>query len=134
VKKYLFLVLLALAVLLPPSTHSQSSGTSLVMSARWDDGSRIQGTVTLTQATSTGETPIFAQTLVKGSASVSEPLLANSLYYVTLASANGVQLVKFPVTTALVNPANLKSAQIALVCRKADNSLQSAQISVSMGF
>jgi hypothetical protein len=134
VKKRLFLVVLTLAAALPPSSRSQNSATSLVMSARWDDGSRIQGTVTLTQLTSTGETTLVTQSLARGRVSVSEALGVNSVYYVYLVSGAGVQLLKFPVTTALINPTNLKSAEIDVVCRKADNSVKSAQIAVSMGF
>jgi len=105
------------------------------MSARWDDGSRIEGSVTLALMNPAGpETAIVTQTLRRGHASVSEPLSANSLYYVTLVSSSGAQLLKFPVTTALINPGNLKQAEIDVVCRKADNSVKSAQVSVSMAF
>jgi len=134
VKNFLVLALVGLAVVLSPAANSQALGTSLVMTARWDDNSRIDGTVTLTKVTPTGEATLVTQSLSRGRVSVLEALDASSLYYVTLTSSNGIQLLKIPVTTALINPTNLKSAQVAVVCRKADNSVKSAQFSVSMGF
>jgi hypothetical protein len=138
VKNRLVVALIVWAAVFSPATSSQTLtqtvATNLLMSARWDDGSRIQGTVTLTKVTPTGEAALVTQSLSRGRVSVSEPLDANSLYYVTLTSVNGVQLLKFPVTTALINPANLKSAEVDVVCRKANNSVKSAQFSVSMGF
>ena len=56
------------------------------------------------------------------------------MYDVTLLTAANTQLVKFPITTAMINPGNLQRAEIDLIFRKADNSLKSAQIKVSMGF
>ena len=76
----------------------------------------------------------MTQDLVKGQASVSESFGANSLYHVTLVTSAGKQLLQFPITTALINPVNLRRAQLDLVCRKADNSLKSAQVSVLMRF
>jgi hypothetical protein len=56
------------------------------------------------------------------------------MYDVTLVDTAGTQLIKFPIATAMINPSNLKQAQIKFVFRKADNSLQSGNISVSMEF
>ena len=113
----------------------QTSGTSLSMVARWDNNGYIQGTVTLSKMNVSGpDTVIAAQTLYKGKANVTVTLAANSVYNVTLAETNGTQLVKFPITTALINPANLTDAQIQLVCHVADNSLASAKMNVQMNF
>ena len=134
-KSYVLFALLGISAVFPFLARPQTLGTNLVMSARWDDRSRIEGSVTLTQANPLGpDTIIVTQNLNRGYASVSEPLSPNSLYYVTLVTSAGRQLVKFPVTTALINPGNLTRAEIDVVCRKADNSLKSAQFSVSMAF
>jgi hypothetical protein len=135
VKSYILFVFIGLIVLASAPARPQTLGTHLVMSAHWDDGTRVEGSVTLAQTNPAGpDTTIVTQNLTRGRASVSEPLSANSLYYVTLVTSAGTQLIKFPVTTALINPANLKQAEIDVVCRKADNSLKSAQFSVSMAF
>ncbi len=56
------------------------------------------------------------------------------MYDVTLLNTAGTQLIKFPIATAMINPGNLKQAQIKLVFRKSDNTLKSGNISVSMEF
>ncbi len=105
------------------------------MIAHWDDGTNIEGTVTLGQLNASGpETVIATKTLSNGRTSVSESLGATTMYNVTLLTAASTQLVKFPITTAMINPGNLQRAEIDLVFRKADNSLKYAQIKVSMGF
>jgi hypothetical protein len=134
-KKCRILAFLVVAAIFPQLARPQTTGTSLILSARWDDGTRIIGTVTLLQQTAVGTTTVIAtEPLIRGRADVSEILEANALYYVTLVSSTGTQLVKFPVATAMINPSNLQRAEIDLVCRKADSSVKSAQISVSMGF
>ena len=134
-KSYVLFALLAITALSPLPARPQTLGTNLVLSARWDDKTRIEGSVTLAQTNAVGpDTIIVTQNLNRGYAGVSESLSPNSLYYVTLATSTGTQLLKFPVTTALINPGNLKRAEIDVVCRKADNSLKSAQFSVSMAF
>jgi hypothetical protein len=116
-------------------SRPQTSATNLVMSAHWDDETYIQGTVTLDQLNaSRPATVIAARNLSYGRASVSEPLSPSAMYDVTLLTAADTQLVKFPITTAMINPGNLQRAEIDLIFRKADNSLKSAQIKVSMGF
>ena len=113
----------------------QTSATNLVMSAHWDDGTDVQGTVILGQLSALGpDTVIATKTLSNGRTSVSEPLSATTMYNVTLLAAANTQLVKFPITTAMINPGNLQRAEIDLIFRKTDNSLKSAQIKVLMGF
>jgi len=134
-KSYFVVVLLCMTSLFAVPTSSQTSATNLVMHAHWDDGTSIQGTVTLGQPNASGpDTVIVTKTLSNGHASVSEPLNASTLYNVTLVDSANTQLIKFPVTTALINPGNLQRAEIDLVFQKANNALKSAQITVSMAF
>jgi|SRR5450432_2352208 hypothetical protein len=114
---------------------AQTSGTTLQMRAMWDDGSPVQGTVTLGLVHVLGaDTLVTTATLSNGRTSVNEALSATSLYNITVVTPSGSTLLKFPITTALINPQNLKEADIRLVLRKADNSLKYAHIEVSMGF
>jgi hypothetical protein len=134
-KKYFFAVFLFMTTLTALPARPQTSTTNLVMGAHWDDGTTVQGTVTLGQENATGpDTVIVTKTLSAGWTNVSEPLAASTMYDITLLSTTNTRLIKFPITTALINPGNLKRAEIDLVFRKADNSLESANISVSMGF
>jgi hypothetical protein len=134
-KNYLITVLLFMTAVFPLPARPQTSATNLVMGAHWDDGTDIQGTVTLGQLNALGpDTVIVTKTFSNGRTSMSEPLGASTMYNVTLLTAANTQLVKFPITTAMINPRNLQRAEIDLIFRKADNSLKSAQIKVSMGF
>jgi hypothetical protein len=56
------------------------------------------------------------------------------MYDVTLFTATGTQLMKFPMATLMINPGNLQQAAIRLIFRKADSSLKSAKVTVAMGF
>jgi hypothetical protein len=133
-KNYIFLFLLCVNVVFALPASPQTSATNLVMSAHWDDGTNINGTVTLGQQNASGpDTVIGTAALANGKTSLSEPLSA-SIYNVTLVTSTGTQLLKFPITTALINPGNLQRAEIDLIFRKVDSSVKSAQIKVSMGF
>jgi hypothetical protein len=134
-KNYLIIVLLCMTAMFALPARPQTSATNLVMGAHWDDGTTIAGTVTLGQLNASGpDTVIVTKTLSNGWTNVSEPLGAATMYNVTLLTSGGTQLLKFPITTAMINPGSLKRAEIDLIFHKADNSLQSAQINVSMGF
>jgi hypothetical protein len=135
-RRFVAVVSLFIAVaLLAYPARPQTSGTTLVMQARWDNNSAIQGTVTLSQVNVTGpNTVVTKQTLSNGRTSVTVPLAANSVYNVTLVDSGGIQLVTFPITTALINPSNLSNAQIELVVHAANNVLASAKFQVSMSF
>ena len=134
-KNYFFIVWLCMTTVFALPARAQTSATNLVMVAHWDDGTDIQGTVTLGQLNASApDTVIVTKTLSDGRTSVSEALSAATMYNVTLLTDANTQLVKFPITTALINPGNLQRAEIDLIFRKADNSLKSAQIKVSMGF
>lgn len=135
-RRYLSITLiLALSAVLSTPAWPQTSGTNLVLGAKWDDGTAVAGTITYGQVNTTGpDTVIATKTLSNGWASVSTPLVANTFYDVTLVTSDGTQLVKFPITTAIINPANLQRGEIDLVFRKINKSLQSAKIRVSLEF
>jgi hypothetical protein len=134
-KNYLVTVLLCLISIFALPARPQTSSTDLVMAAHWDDSTAVQGTVTLGQMNASGpDTVIVTKTLSNGRTSVDEPLGASTMYNITLLSSTNTQLVKFPITTAMINPGNLQRAEIDLVFRKADNSLKSAEIKVAMAF
>jgi hypothetical protein len=107
--------------------------TNLVLMAHWDDGTDVSGTVKLANGSGSTSTVIAAATLSNGRASVTESL-GTTLYSVTVATSTGTQLLTFPITTALINPQSLRRAELDVVFRKADNSVKSANVSVSMGF
>jgi len=134
-KTYLIIVFCCMITVFAPQAQPQTSTTELVIGAHWDDGTYVQGTVTLGQLTVSGPDFVIAtKALSNGWTNVSEPLRAATMYNVTLLTAAGPQLVKFPITTAMINPGNLKRAEIDLIFRKADNSLKSANVTVSMAF
>ena len=58
----------------------------------------------------------------------------NALSRIYLTTPTGTQLVKFPFTTALINPQNLERGTVTLVLRKTDNSLKFANVQVAMNF
>jgi hypothetical protein len=113
----------------------QTQATTLSLSAHWDDNTAVAANVTIAVVHVVGaDTVLATKTFNEGWASVTLPLASNSLYHVTVTSPQGVQLVKFPITTALVNPQNIQRGTLYLVLRKADSSLKSANAEVSMAF
>jgi hypothetical protein len=102
-----------------PSRAAANLTTSLSMSAHWDDGTNIQGTVTFSKQNASGpDTVVVTQTLSNGRANLSEALGATTLYDVMLVDTVDTQLIKFPIATAMINPGNLKQAQINLFFAK----------------
>jgi hypothetical protein len=135
-RKYLsaVLILTITAILSAPALPAPSE-TGLVMTARWDDGTVVAGAVTLGAVNISGsDTVIAAKTLWNGGASIDASLAPNSFYNVALVGSDGTQLVKFPITTAMINPRNLNRAEVDLVFRKANKSVKFAQFRVSMNF
>lgn len=128
--------ILALATLFSgPARPQTTTVTTLVMGAHWDDGSYVTGSVHLSAVGNAGSQTVLAtKTLSSGWTSISIALAANSLYDVTLTNTAGTQMVKFPLTTALINPTNLQRGEVDLVFRKADSTMKTARVSVSMGF
>jgi hypothetical protein len=96
------------------------------MSAHWDDGTNIQGTVTFSKQNASGpDTVVVTQTLSNGRANVSEALGATTLYDVMI-----VDTVEFPIAAAMINPGNLKQAQIKFVFLNCVCSIRAARIVV----
>ena len=81
------------------------------------------------------DTVLAAKPLSEGRASVTLPLVSNALYHVTVDSPAGTPILQFPFTTALViNPQNIQHGSMNLVLRKADHTIKSASVNVSMNF
>jgi hypothetical protein len=134
-KNYVLIALLCMVTVFALPARTQTSVTNLVMGAHWDDGSTIDGTVTIGKANVSGpDTVMSTRILNSGWTNVNELLGASSMYNVTLVTPTGTLLTKFPITTAFINPGNLKRAEIDLVFHKSDKSLKSAQISVNLDF
>jgi len=127
----LFFCLLVFSVPARP----QTTATNLSLGAHWDDNTAITGNVTIAAVPLVGaDTVLTTKTLSGGWASVSLPLASNFMYRVTLTTPTGAQLVKFPFTTALINPQNIERGTVTLVLRKTNNSLKFANVQVSMNF
>lgn len=135
-KKLLYIVAtLAIAAFCSTQAQTETAGTNLVIHASWDLRSVVDGVVTLGQVNAKGpETILVTRRLSNGRAAFQTVLAANSVYDVILTSSDGTQLVKFPVTTVLINPANIERAGIALVFSSTDKSLKSASVNVDMDF
>ena len=114
----------------------ETGGTTLSLEARWDDRSDVDGTVIISAVHVMGSDTVLAtKALNDGRASVTLPLTSNALYHVTVDSPAGAQIIKFPFTTALVvNPQNIQRGSMNLVLRKADHTIKSASVNVSMNF
>ena len=134
-RKCLFLSFLSLSTLVASPANPETSGTNLIMTAHWNNNEAILGTVTLVKANmSKEETMIVAKPLSAGRAAVTVALAENAVYNITVVEPNGKKLLEFPITTALINPKNLASAEIDLVCRTTDHAISSARINVLMTF
>jgi len=134
-KLFLLAATFAIAAFCSPLAQSQTTGTNLVIQARWNTGSAVPGTVTLGQANATGpDTVLVTKSLSRGAASFQISLAAASVYDVTLIDSSGTQLVKFPFTTALIDPANLEQAGITLVFNSTSKNLKSASVNVALNF
>jgi hypothetical protein len=134
-RKYMGFVFLLLVSLFANPANPETSGTNLILTAHWDNQQAVQGTVTLVKANLlTENNVVVAKPLVQGVASVNLPLAGNAIYNVTLLEKNGKELLKFPITTALINPKNLASGEIEFVFREKDQSVESARVNVLMNF
>jgi hypothetical protein len=137
VKKLFFITAtIAMAMLCSAQAQPQTTtGTNLVIRANWDTGGAVEGAVTFGRVNATGPvTVLVTRTLSSGRAAFQTVLAANSIYEVTLTGSDGTQLTQFPVTTALINPANLERAGITLVFNSTAKSLKSASVSVDLNF
>jgi hypothetical protein len=136
--KRLFFITATLAMALLCAAHAQTqtiTGTNLIIRANWDTGSPVDGVVTFGHVNPTGPATILVtRNLSKGRAAFQTVLATNSIYQVILTGSDGTQLTQFPVTTALINPANLDRAGITLVFNSSDKSLKSASVNVDLNF
>jgi len=131
---FLGVAVICLAIFIMP-VCPQTLGTTLSLGVHWDDNTAVAGTVVIALVQVTGtDTVIATRPLNAGSASLTVSLATNSLYHITVLSPTGIHLARFPITTALVNPQNLQRGAMSMVLRKADRSLKSANVSVSMNF
>jgi hypothetical protein len=134
-RRCLGVISLILMSLVAVPANPEASGTNLIMKAHWNNNQAIRGTVTLIRATMhQAETTIVAKPLYEGQAEVNVALAENAVYEVTLVEPDGKKLLEFPITTALINPKNLASAEIDIVCRTTDRSIVSARATVLMTF
>jgi hypothetical protein len=134
-KRHLIALVAICLAMFSAQARPQVEGTELTLSAHWDDMSAVAGSVTIAAVHVIGaDTLVAKKALNAGTASVTLALASNSLYHVTLLAPTGAQLVTFPVTTAMVNPQNLERGAMSLVLHKADNSLKSATVNVTMDF
>ena len=129
------LAVACLAIFCMP-VRPETGGTTLSMDAHWDDRSDVDGTVIVSAVHVVGSDTVLAtKALSDGRASVTLPLVSNALYHVTVDSPSGAQILKFPFTTALVvNPQNIQHGSMNVVLRKADHTIKSASVNVSMNF
>jgi hypothetical protein len=134
--KCLVFAFFALVTLVASPANPETSGTNLAMTAHWDNGKAIRGTVTLVKGNlSKADTIIVAKPLSsEGQVYVTVPLAVNAVYKITVLETDGKELLEFPITTAMINPNNLVSAGINIVCREKDHSVASARINVLMKF
>jgi hypothetical protein len=129
------LIILTITAIFSTAVLPAPSETDLAMTAHWDDGTAVAGAVTFGAVSISGRATVIAtKTLSNGRASVDATLAANSLYNVALVDSDGTQLVKIPITTALIKPENLDRAEVHLVFRRSNNSVKSADFRVSMKF
>jgi len=129
-------LLLALLLSLAQTANAQ---TYLTAGVKWDDGTPVNGSVTLVQNGSP-DILLAAKTLSSGWTNFTI-LLSKGTYTVTVACHNaptvcaeGTVLTAFPVFTAMLDPAMLKRGEVNLVFRKADLSLKSADVKVHSEF
>jgi len=131
--RILFLALLCFTA--ASSIRAQTS-TKLGLTAKWDNGAAMAGTVVLAQPM-LGAPDVVLATKTFGSAghvSLTIPLSPNSLYSVTITLSTGGTLGPFLFTTVGVDLAHLEAVADTVVFRVADNSLASQKFSVTMAY
>ena len=129
--------ILALATLFSgPARPQTTTSTELILTAHWDDETAVAGSVHLAMLGPSGTQAVIATQKLSstGWSAIATNLAANSVYAVTLTNPAGAQIVSFPLATAMINPSNLQRGEVDLVFRKANGTMKSAKIVVSMGF
>jgi hypothetical protein len=116
------------------------NGSLLSLSAAYDDGSAVIGTVVLqAQPLTTGSAlaTIATLPLAAGAASHKLVLQTDTIYTAAVLRADGITLASLPFalpSVLKVDPASLRSAAITLVFRLADQTLKQATPQVSFAF
>ena len=114
------------------------NGSQLSISAKFDDGSAVTGTLVL-QSMSTGGSPvtIASMPLATGSANYNLVLQCDTIYTVVILRADGSQLASFPfalLSILKVDPASLRTAALDLVFHLSDQSIKQVTPQVSFSF
>lgn len=114
------------------------NGSQLSISAKYDDGSAVAGTLVL-QSMSTGGSPvtIASMPLATGSANYNLVLQCDTIYNVVILRADGSQLASFPfalLSVLKVDPASLRTAALDLVFHLSDQSIKQVTPQVSFSF
>jgi len=117
------------------------NGSLLSLSATYDDGSAVSGSVVLQSQSlsSASSAPVTIATLplATGTASHKLVLQTDTIYTAALLRADGTTLAAFPFalpSILKVDPASLRSAAISVVFRLADQSLKQATPQVTFSF
>ena len=115
------------------------NGSLLSLSAAYDDGSAVSGTVVLQSLSSASSAPATMATvpLATGAASHKLVLQTDTIYIVAVLRTDGTELAAFPFalpSVLKVDPASLRSAAISVVFRLADQSLKQATPQVTFAF
>ncbi len=117
------------------------NGSLLSLSATYDDGSAVSGSVVLqSQALSSASdapTTLATMPLATGAAGHKLVLQTDTIYTATVLRSDGTTLATFPFalpSILKVDPASLRSAAISVVFRLADQSLKQATPQVTFAF
>jgi len=114
------------------------NGSLLSLTAAYDDGSAVSGTVAV-QSLSSNKVPVTIATepLVAGAASYKVVLQLDTLYSVLLMQRDGTVLATFPFALPRVfkmDPAALRGAALTLIFRRSDLTLKQATPQVTFDF
>lgn len=117
------------------------NGSLLSLSATYDDGSAVTGSVVLQSqslsSASSAPATIATLPLATGAASHKLVLQTDTIYIVAVLRTDGTTLAAFPFalpSILKVDPASLRSAAISVVFRLADQSLKQATPQVTFAF
>jgi hypothetical protein len=114
------------------------NGSQLSLSAAYDDGSALTGSVVVQSlGASNALTTIATMPFASGTASYKLVLQQDKVYTVAVLQSDGTVLASFPFalpSVLKVDPAALRSAALNLVFRRSDQTLKQATPQVSFAF
>jgi len=136
ISRIFLLPLLALLNLALAASALPQTAAKLGLTAKWDNGAALAGTVALSQPVLGAPDVVLATKTfgLAGHVSLALPLAPNSLYSVTITLSTGATLGPFVFTTVGVDLAHLQAMTDTVVFRVADNSLASQKFSVTMAY